>query len=129
MKLLPCPICGNDKVRVGILNSSLFYVICQRGSCMTTGPGRDTQEEAMAAWNERRGRRGIPVTAEQIRSYTLRTNLGEVADIEVCAFLLREIAAQLADLNDALPRSNDGKIVLPIILHASSDDIPVRVKS
>jgi hypothetical protein len=63
--------------------------------------------------------------AEEIRSYPIASSFGPLED---CAFMLREIAAQLADLNEALPRSGDKSIALPVVLCASNDDIPVRIK-
>lgn len=50
-----CPHCGYDFVRMTYSYSSndgtIYSIICNR--CKARGPEKETQEEAISAWNER----------------------------------------------------------------------------
>ncbi len=51
-ELKPCPFCG-EKLNLtydGLL-SEIYWIRC--GECYTTGPTKDTTEEAIKAWNWR----------------------------------------------------------------------------
>jgi Lar family restriction alleviation protein len=58
--LLPCPFCNdpNPKVekinRIGVHAEKYWYVVvCSVDHCDVMGPSRNTEAEAMAAWNNR----------------------------------------------------------------------------
>jgi len=63
------------------------------------------------------------MTTEDLRDIQLSGTTGALMD---CAEMLREIAAQLAELNATLHGFTKG--YLPVGLCATNDDIPVRVK-
>lgn len=64
------------------------------------------------------------MTSDEIRSCKNETPFG-YSDPDAIFHVLREIAAQLAELNETL-RSDRS---LSVILHPSPDDIPVRLHS
>ena len=49
-KIKPCPFCGGDSY---VTEGDLFAVICFTLTCDASGPARDTEAEAIRAWNRR----------------------------------------------------------------------------
>ena len=55
-KLKPCPFCGGD-AEEGCVDSDMFFVICSNLGCSVnvfTLP-KNTKQQAIQAWNERKG--------------------------------------------------------------------------
>ena len=51
---LPCPFCNGidlSKERMGLANNMFYWIVC--ADCVTTGPHKPTEKEAVAAWNRR----------------------------------------------------------------------------
>jgi Lar family restriction alleviation protein len=51
-ELAKCPFCGNEDCAVDY-NSLHYFVTCSK--CNAQGPCGDIEEEAIAAWNRRKG--------------------------------------------------------------------------
>ena len=54
-KLLPCPFCGGNKVRIsrseGMNYEPYYFVYCHK--CAAEGPFKSIESEAITAWNTR----------------------------------------------------------------------------
>jgi Lar family restriction alleviation protein len=58
-KLLPCPFCGGNKIRIdddggvmlGDYTADTFWAFCR--DCWSTASPEKTRKEAIAAWNKR----------------------------------------------------------------------------
>ena len=50
-ELKPCPFCGGEEFEVVSVYGEEYYVNCL--NCTTCGPGGETYEEAIEAWNRR----------------------------------------------------------------------------
>jgi Lar family restriction alleviation protein len=57
MKLKPCPFCGGEDIVLrkvwGASLPSGYYHFCMGIGCRAYGPTRETEEEAIRAWNRR----------------------------------------------------------------------------
>ena len=51
MKLLKCPFCGSDKIKIVEKAECCIYVICTR--CLSQSTPCVTKENAIEAWNRR----------------------------------------------------------------------------
>ncbi|WP_339077859.1 Lar family restriction alleviation protein [Acetobacter sp. AC2005] len=54
-ELKPCPFCGatNSHLQLSYIGGEVFFVT--RNECITEGPARKIQSEAITAWNTRAG--------------------------------------------------------------------------
>lgn len=50
-ELKPCPFCGGTNLTIINVYGEEYYVDCS--TCTTCGPGGETEEEAIKAWNRR----------------------------------------------------------------------------
>lgn len=48
-----CPFCNGGEHAIWIRGDEKFHVECMMRDCGATGPARDTEEEAITAWDER----------------------------------------------------------------------------
>lgn len=53
--LKPCPMCGGPASVEEAVVGYRWFVECRAAGCRATGPSRDSQELAEAAWNTRHG--------------------------------------------------------------------------
>lgn len=51
MKLLKCPFCGSDKIKIVEKAECCFYVLCTR--CLSQSTPCVTKNKALEAWNRR----------------------------------------------------------------------------
>jgi len=51
-KLKPCPFCGNDKWHAEDNSVGSYWIVCEDG-CGCEGPYRQSEPEAIKAWNVR----------------------------------------------------------------------------
>jgi Lar family restriction alleviation protein len=56
-ELLPCPFCGSGGNLINDLSHFpiQFCVLCEKPSCATEGPVKETRSNAVKAWNTRAG--------------------------------------------------------------------------
>lgn len=58
-----CPFCGNDKQHIGSNGVGSFWVCCEDG-CGCEGPYRQSEAEAVEAWNTRAVLTAAPASAD-----------------------------------------------------------------
>lgn len=53
-RIKPCPFCGNraDAVEEAVMYAPIMQAV-ECGKCQARGPDKGTEEEAVAAWNDR----------------------------------------------------------------------------
>lgn len=56
-KLKPCPFCGGVTPRIfSSVSESAHFVVCTDNDCCVTGALKESEEDAIAAWNRRAGK-------------------------------------------------------------------------
>lgn len=77
-ELLPCPFCGSGGNLINDLSHFpiQFCVLCEKPSCATEGPVKETRSNAVKAWNTRAGQ-----VADQGLAYGLAKAVGRFTDM------------------------------------------------